>query len=414
MELSEILQLSLLFICLLLSAFFSGSETAFFSLNSLEKDLLKKKSTGKKAKFLSRMLEHPEQLLITILTGNMFVNFLFASVVDRVVEHRIPVNPSLYSIIISTFFVLIFGEMIPKNISIRHARPVTALMLPFLNFLHAAFTPIRFVLMGIERGIITFLTGKIPLEEEDIHVVMKSALNMGYQKGIVHPSELSVFESFFNFREKTANEIMIPRTRVISVELSTKLEDVIHIARQHHEEVLFPVYKKDIDHIVGYIDIQDILVYRFQLMNKPRINEILKPTHPVPQTKNLVELMQEMIQTGKKMAVVIDEYGGTAGIINFEHLIEDFLNFFYNISEPDWIKISKDVYTLPGRVKVEKLSKLLNIELKTESKTLSGLLIERLGEIPEVGTNIRIDHHTFTVKRVSRKSIQEVMVKKSS
>jgi putative hemolysin len=278
--------------------------------------------------------------------------------------------------------------------------------------LHIGLTPLRTILISIERGIISFLTGRLPQTEEDIHVIMKSALNMGFQKGIVHPSELSVFESFFNFREKTAGEIMTPRTRVQAFDISTKIEEIIAFTREHKKEKAYPIFKKDIDHIIGYINVQDILSYCFRFKEKLKINDILRPAHAVPQSKNLLDLMQEMLQSDKKIAVVIDEYGGTAGVITFELLIEDFLNFFYTVTEPDWIKVSKDVYTLPGRLRVDKLAKLLHLEFETESKTLSGLLIERLGEIPEIGTRIEVDDHLFIVKKVSKKSIQEVTVKK--
>jgi len=410
MTIELILQYLILLILIVLSGFFSGSETAFFSLNHLEKDKLKSRSKGKIKNFVNNILNNPDEFLITILTGNMFVNFLFASILDNLFETYIFVNAWLYSIIAGTMLILIFGEMTPKNIAIRHSLAFNNFAFPLLRVMHLVIKPVRVVLRRIEQSITTRISRRLK-KEEDIHVLIRSALQMGLKKGILHHSELTTIESFFQFREKNAEDVMLPRTEIIGISVDLSIDEIESNDFKKNKTNIIPVFKKDMDYIIGYIKIDDILPFKYGLHSGNKISQIIKPILPVPETKNLLELMKEMINSKKEMAVIVDEYGGTAGIVTFSHLVKNFLDFFY--PENDYIRKIKDKYILTGQMEIEKLSEIFNVDFNSESRTLGGLIIENMEEIPIPGKKIKINNIVFTVRKVVKNRISEVEARKA-
>ena len=183
-----IIRLIVLGVLLLLSAFFSGSETAFFSLNHLEKEKLLAHARGHRRSFIQKILSSPADILVTILTGNMVVNLFFASIMDVVVGEHIPRYGWLYSILIGTSLVLVFGEMTPKNMAIRHSLSFFTFSSQILRFIHVALTPVRLVLIRIERTVVAFITGRLNPEAEDTRNLISSTFQIGLQKGIIHQS----------------------------------------------------------------------------------------------------------------------------------------------------------------------------------------------------------------------------------
>ena len=173
------------------------------------------------------------------------------------------------------------------------------------------------------------------------------------------------------------------------------------------------MFKDDIDHIIGYINIRDALPYRYNLSNIKTVSSIVKPIHPVPATKNLMELLLEIMQRNCEMALVVDEYGGTAGAVTFQHLVEDFLYFFYPAKE-DYRKLDDNAYLVPGHLELEKVAQLLDVVFETESRTISGFITEQLEEIPVTGVEMRIDGLLLIVRNVSQNRILEVEVRKVS
>ena len=401
---------AVLVLLLALSAFFSGSETAIFSLNHLERDRLRRERKGK---FAIRVLDEPEQVLITILMGNMVVNLLFASLVDGVVSPYFEESTaSLYSVLIATALLLVFGEMTPKNIAIRHAVPFFTWTTSPLSYVHAVLTPIRTVLEFVQRRVVSFLSGRVREEGEDRRSLITSTLQAGLQKGLVHPSEVAAAESFLEFREKTAEDIMIPRTALRGVDVESPLAEVIGLHRAEGGRGPVLVYDGDIDHIRGYLTSRDLLAARFGVGDQVKLSAAVRSLHPVPQTKNLLVLMQEMIEQQTEIALAVDEYGGTAGVVPFRLLVEDFLQFFYPRGE-EVTATGEGGYRLPGEFRIEELEVLLGVELRTESRTVAGLMTEALQEIPGVGRTLTLAGHVFEVRRVSQKRILEVEVRKT-
>ena len=406
-----ITQLILLAVLLAFSAFFSGSETAFFSLNHLEKEKLLTNAGGTRKKFISRILSSPADILITILTGNMVVNLFFASTMDVVIGEFFGEYAWLYSILIGTLLVLIFGEMTPKNLAIRRSLSFFSFSSPILMVIHRVLTPIRFVLSKIERGVVVFITSKMKPDADDSRDLISSTFRIGLQKGIIHKTELSILESFLDFREKTAEDIMVPRTELRAVEISTSLGQLLDTIDPDGYDALMPVYRDDIDHIAGYLNIRDILPYRFGLDTRKTLSSVLKPIHPVPASKNLMELLREIMENRCEMAVVLDEYGGTSGTVTYQTLVEDFLYFIYHPRE-EFKRIGEEHFIFPGSYDLDRAAEVLNTTITAESRTISGYIIEVLEDIPEEGRELRVDDILFVVRAVSRRKILEVEVRR--
>jgi putative hemolysin len=403
-------QLILLALLLAFSAFFSGSETAFFSLNHLEKEKLLSGTRGARRSFISRILSSPAEILITILTGNMVVNLFFASMMDVFIGGFIDENAWFYSVLIGTLLVLVFGEMTPKNLAIKRSLSFFTLTSPILMIIHRGLTPIRFLLTKIERGIVSFVTSKLKPDTEDSRDLISSTFRIGLQRGIIQKSEVSILESFLDFREKTAADVMIPRAEMRAFDASMSLDELVDSVEPGYEGLL-PAYRDDIDHVVGYLNIRDLLPFRFKLETPKNLSSMLKDVHPVPESKNLMELLRDFMENRIEMALVIDEYGGTSGIVTYQTLVEDFLYFFYHPRE-DFKRIGENAYIFPGSYDLNRAAEILNTEVDAESRTISGYIIELLEDIPQKGKELRVNGLLFIVRAVSRRKVLEVEVRK--
>ncbi|MQY76034.1 MAG: DUF21 domain-containing protein [Spirochaeta sp.] len=407
----KIIILSLLLIC---SAFFSGSETAFFSLSRLEKDSLKKRSSSLLKKILARITSAPDALLITILTGNMLVN-VFASTLAEIMGDRLFRHKSeLLSIISMTLIILFFGEMTPKNLAVRHSLAFTRFSALPIYCLHILFAPARWVFHGISDWIISLFPDESSPKKEKKDTLILSAVQQGFRRGILNSSELSLFESFFSFKEKLASDVMVPRTALKGANINSTTGDLLQGLIRGDLPLIGSYiisYEKDMDHLEGYIDMRDLLNFKYGLKEQAGLKEIVKPLYTIPESKDLPDLMTEMRNMNAEIAQVVDEYGGTAGIITFQIMVESLLGHFYR-DEKDGIKeIEEHRYIISANMEIEALERLFDIELQADVRTVAGLIFLELGEIPEEGKRIEYGKLEFTILSIARNKILEVEVK---
>jgi len=410
----EILRLVIpLALLLLLSAYFSSSEAAVFSLSNLEQDSLKRRSGTRLAAVLERIFSSPDDILITILTGNMFVN-VFASTLAQLIGERIfPFETDLLSIISMTVLLLIVGEMAPKNIAVRHAQSFSRFTAVPLHYLAVLLTPLRWFFNLFNRLVNVLIPHRDSAWANE-HSIIRSAVQIGYKEGILDGSELDLVESFCDFREMQAEQVMTPRTEIFGVEVSRRISDLIRDCESmadSHGAVLLPAYDQDLDHLVGYIACRDLVPYKLNLKPDARLSQILKNALSVPATKNCAELLVEMRESNTEMAVVIDEYGGTAGIATFKDLIEQLLGYFYPSGDMKAVELAEGNFRVAGNMKIDELSELLGEEIISESRTVAGLITDTLGEIPAVGTRLVINGVEFTVNRIGKTRILEIEVR---
>jgi putative hemolysin len=305
--------------------------------------------------------------------------------------------------------------MTPKNLAVRKAQSFSRFSAVPLYYLFILLTPLRWFFNLFNRLINLLLPERDPVEQRARHSIIRSAVQIGFKEGILDRSELDLVESFCDFREKQAEEVMTPRTEITGLDVSRRISELIKdhaLMSEAGVEALLPAYEQDLDHLVGYICFRDLLPYKFRFKTDARLSEILKPAISVPASKNCAELLVELRESNREMAVVIDEYGGTAGVVTFRDLIEQLLGYFYPAGESEIVETGDGRFRVAGHLKIEELSALLEQEIPSESYTVAGLVTDTLEEIPAVGTTLVIGQIEFTVRRISKTRVLELEVRR--
>ncbi len=417
----DTIQIIVLFILLVFSAFFSASETAIFSLNYIEREklstfLLKKRGTkGRYEKFAGLLMQSPDKILITILTGNMIVN-IFASSVSEIIGYNFFKFPSpIYTIVIMSGILLVLGEMTPKNIAVRNSLAFSKFASRVLYYFHILLYPVT-VFLNLVKD---FFLSLFPVVEENEDrkkiALIKSAVSIGFSEGIINDYELKLLESFVSFRDETASDVMLPRNMIKGLEISTPISSVLKVLeknRDFRDFSLIPIYRNDLDHIAGYIDVKDLIGLKLGVENIQSISELIRPVHPVPESKKLIDLMREMKALDTGMSLIVDEYGGSAGIVTFQSLVKSIFDYFYSMEDKKITRIDERTFIVPGDTMLSYINKLLDSDLHSENKTIAGFIMEQTGNIPDKGAVIRFKNLEIEIKDVLKNRINSVIIRR--
>ena len=318
------LYLVLLIVCLLLSAFFSSSETAFISLQKIRVEHLVETNV-RGARRVSHMIERPRRLLSTILLGNNFANTAAAALATIL---AVSVWGQERGVLIATvgvtIILLIFGETTPKTIATHHAERLSLLYARPIEVISWLFTPFVFVLSWIVSGF-SKIAGGTPVprslaSEEEI----RTMISVGHKEGTVETEEAEMLHNVFDFGNRPVREVMIPRPEVICIEQGSKLTEFLSL---YSESPLsrFPVYQENMDNVIGILSVKDVLMAlaKSTINDQSVVDELVRPAYFTPETKPVRELFTEMRDKNYRMTVVVDEYGGTAGIVSLSRLVEE-------------------------------------------------------------------------------------------
>jgi putative hemolysin len=402
-------------VLLILSAFFSGSETAFFSLNSLEKDALRRQSKGKSARFVATLFARPDEILATILTGNMFVNIFASSISEAIGSELFREGARFISIGAMTVALLLIGEMTPKNLAIRHSLKLSIFSSRTLYYIHLLLRPVTAPLGAIRHAVLSLYPRSGVLDDELRNDAVLSAIRMGYQSNTIAESELRLLERFFRFREKTAADVMIPRVDCRPIDGTTFVSTLLGLIEGWREAPagsLIPLCRNDVDHITGYIRRSDLVPYRLGKDGDPRLSQLARPVHAVPSTKPLQELLDEMRDSGAEMAVVVDEYGGTEGLVGYHTVIDYLFGDFVPEGQQTVVEIDDDAYRIAGATELGDVQELLRNPLEGDARTLGGFITDRLGELPRTGASILESGYRFTIDEVDGHRVTWVRVER--
>lgn len=402
-----LIQIASLAVLLLLSAFFSGSETAFFSLNSLEKDALRRRSSGRKGRFVLLLFSQPDEILVTVLTGNMFVNIFASSIAEALGARFLKEAAELVSIVAMTLLLLIVGEMTPKNLAIRHSLRFARISATFLRVVHTGLRPISYPLGRLRHTVLSAFPKRGRDADVDQGSAVLSAIRMGYQSKTIEESELRLLERFFRFRQKTAADVMVPRVDLHPVDASISVGDLVErlgSGALGTDASLIPVFRHDVDHITGYVRRVDLIEHRLNPGSR-RLSDISMPIHAVPSSKHLRELMEEMGELGAEMSVVVDEYGGTEGVVSFPGLVAYLFEDFLPEHERAIEQTGAGRYRIAGHADVDEVAAALNVELTSPSRTIAGMILDQFGEFPEEGAEVSRAGFTFRVSGVTDRRI---------
>ena len=422
-------QILVLVILIGLNAFFAASEIAFISLNDnkIEKQA---KEGNKKAKQIQKMLESPSKFLATIQIGITLAGFLssafasdtFAGLLAPNLNNLIPIGIEAWeniSIIIITiilsFFTLVFGELVPKRLAMKNyekiafgtigiIRAIAIVTAPFVKFLTLTTNAIS-KLFGVgenEQEIVT---------EEEI----KMMVDQGEENGTIEEEEKELINNVFEFNDITVSEIMTHRTDIFAVDVNMSGEEVLQkIIEDDCKHSRIPVYEETIDEIIGILYVKDLI----KNVNKKsfKIKNIMKEAYFVSQSKLINELFRELQKNKKQIAIIVDEYGGTAGLITMEDILEEIVGDIYDEYddiEEEYEKIDDNTYILSGSMPIYDVNKLMGVEIpEVDYDTLSGYLQEELGRIPEEEENpiIETKDLIFKIEEYEDRRILKVKV----
>ncbi len=424
----------LLVVLVLLNAFFSGSEIALISLN--DKIIKKQAEEGdKKAKQLYSFLSEPSRFLATIQIGITLAGFLasaFAteSFVDDLtgllVKAGLPVAESVIRsvslvviTIILSYFTLVFGELIPKRLAMQKAEFLANIAVGPLMFLSRVTNPfVRFLTVSTNFFIKIF--GGNPAGGDDEKVTeeeIRMMMEVGEERGVIQDSEKEMIDNIFDFDNKRVSEIMTHRTNIDGIPVDSDLEYVLYVMnRDKYTRV--PVYSENLDNIVGILHVKDLLEYTQNNAKDFSLKKITRSAYFVPESKRTDELFKEMQKNKIHLAVVIDEYGGTAGIVTIEDLLEEIVgNIFdeYDVEQKDIEYLENDTYIFGGAISLDKVEEVLDEDLPVdEFDTLGGFILKLLGRIPKVDEKpvVQYENIVFRVTEMEGKRIVKVQANK--
>ena len=392
-------RLIVLIILIGINAFFASTEIAFISLNDakIEKQA---KEGNKKAKQIRKMLKEPSKFLATIQIGITLAGFLssafaadaFASELAPILEKLIPLGINVWnniSIILITlilsYFSLVLGELVPKRVAMKNPEKVAFASIGVVRLIYTITSP--FVkLLTVSTNVVSKIFGVTGTEEEIVtEEEIKMMLDVGEEKGSIEEEEKELINNVFEFNDKVASEVMIHRKDIYAIEVKSDIGDILADLKEYKYSRI-PVYEDSIDNIVGMLYIKDLLAYVY-LKKEVKIKKIMRDVYFTPENKPINDLFRELQKSKHQIAIVLDEYGGTAGLITMEDIIEELVgNIFdeYDDEEAEYEKIDDNTYRISGGVSIYDLRKILNIEDIPEGDydTLSGYLIEILGRIP--------------------------------
>lgn len=420
-------QLLFLLILTIANAFFAGAEMATVSVNKNKIKMLAENG-NKNAQLLQELLKEPTKFLSTIQVAITLSGFLasasaatsFSAPLDILMTKLgIPYGETIAIIIVTvvlSFFTLVFGELVPKRIALQKAEAISLFTVKPVLFISRLTSPF-IKLLSFSTGLVLQVLGMKAenLEENISKEEIKSMVEAGQANGVFNETEKEMINSIFEFDDILASEIMIPRTDVYSIDIDASIGEYLdELLETKHSRI--PVFEGDIDNIIGVLYIKDlILEARNKGFENVDIRSILRKPYLVPESKNIDTLFKEMQKSKKYIAILIDEYGGFSGIVTMEDLVEEVMGNIddeYDDNEPKLEKIDNHIYLVDGLYPVDELIDILNIDIVSKNhNTISGYLIDTLGEIPDnsyLDKEIKINNTIFKIKSIKENRIDKI------
>jgi gliding motility-associated protein GldE len=399
-------------ILLVLSGFFSGSETALLSLNKLR--LRKLVDEGhKNATVLETLLKHPNKMLAAILVGNNLVNVAIAAIMTSLAIDLFGSTGVGVATGIATLLILVFGEIFPKSFATKNAERLSLWVARPIQITVILFSPIVKV-FSIFTDIILKMTGgekRYPFVSEE---ELKLLMDLGAEEGVIEEEEKEMIRGVFEFGDTMVREIMTQRTDMNRVDVNKSFSEVIEfVIETGHSRI--PVYDKTIDNIIGILYAKDLLQAKAD-KKKFDLKKSVRPAYFVPETKNLDDLFREMRTKKVQIAIVLDEYGGTAGLVTLEDLLEEIVGEIadeYDVDEHPVQIIDENTIVVDAKMPIDEVSDLLKIKLEKDGQeSIGGLVFSLFDRIPKENDTITAEGLIFTVDEMIGKRILKVKIRK--
>lgn len=403
-------------ILLICSALISGSEVAFFSMSPGEKDLMKE-SKSKSHDVIKDLLLIPDKLLATILIANNFINvgiiilstYLFHQTVNF---ENIPLLGFLIQVVLITFTLLLFGEILPKIYASNYTLSVAEVMARPLYLLSKFFTPISSILIRST----SIVNKQMAKRNKNISIdELSQALELTSDEDISEDKD--ILEGIIKFGSTDVDQIMTPRTDVVSIEFSISFDKVIQaITESGYSRI--PVYKETFDNVEGILYVKDLIPH----IDKPKTfkwQSLIRPSFFIPENKKIDDLLKEFQKSKVHMAIVVDEYGGTSGLITLEDILEEIVGDIIDEFDEDdqlFTKINETTYIFDGKTQLNDFFRINSLDnhfldkIKGEADTLAGLLLEMKGDFPKMHEKLTFKNIDFIVEAVDKRRIKKIKI----
>lgn len=428
---SLILKLVLLFVLILVNAFFAMSELAVISLNDNKIEKMAEDG-NKKAKKIVKLTENSSRFLSMIQIGVTLAGFLtsasasttFAEMLTAKVMQAWPALPQniingvsvVLITIVTSYFSLVLGELVPKKIAMQASEKISFKIVGILLFFSKIFSPLVKVLAVSTNAVVRLLGFNPHADEETVtEEEIRMMVDVGGEKGVIEDVQKEMINNIFEFDDLDAGDTMTHRTDMVAVEVNDPLQEVINVSVENGYSRI-PVYEDDQDNIIGIVYIKDLLEYVGKKLPNKTLRDIMRKPLYVPESKVCGDLFKEMTEKRTQMAVVVDEYGGTAGIVTLEDIIEAIVGNIqdeYDDEDEEISKIDETTFTIDGVTNLEEIEELTGVEIPEGSyDTLAGFIIKNLGFLPQEGEIYEVIYENlkFTVLEVDERRIEKVRV----
>lgn len=409
----NVLQIVLLVFLLLGSGFFSASETALMSLSKIRIRYMEDEGV-KGAKLVSSLIEKSSDLLSSILVGNNIVNIAATSVSTSLFISIFGAQGVAVATAVMTVLVLVFGEITPKTIAANSPEKIALIVSKPINFIMKIVKPIVWVfnlltgiifkIMGIDNnGVKPFIT-----EEE-----LKTMVNVSHEEGVLEMEEREIINNVFQFGDMQAKEAMVQRLDMVAVNIEDTYDEIIELFKSEKLSRL-PVYQESIDDIVGILNVKDIIFLDDEEIENFDIKDYIREAFFTYEFKKITQLLEEMKKEKSQMAIVVDEYGGTAGLLTIEDLVEVIVGDIddeYDEEEEEIVKISDNEYLVEGSTKIIDVNETLGINLESEEfDSIGGFIIGYLKRIPEESELIEVENVKFNIESIDKNRINKIRI----
>lgn len=407
---SDVIQLIILLVLLFLSAFFSSAETAMTTVNRIRIRSLADDGNAR-AKTLLKITDDPAKFLSAILIGNNIVNLSAASLTTSLAYG---LGGSMVAIAsgILTLLILLFGEITPKTMATIHSEKISLLYAPVINIFIRLMTPVIFIVNGLANIILRIIhidpnANTNVMTENDLRTIV----DVSHEDGVIESEEKEMINNVFDLGDAKAKDVMVPRVHVTFADVNSTYDELIDIFREDKFTRL-PIFEDTTDNVIGTINMKDLLLYD----NKKdfHLRDILREAYFTYEYKNISELLLEMRESSFNIAIVLDEYGETAGLITLEDLLEEIVGEIrdeYDDNEEDFIQeIGPHEYLVEGSTNLEEINDRLDLDLSSDDyDSVGGLIIEHLDRLPEAGDEITTeDGIRMIVEKLDKNRIEQV------
>ena len=416
-------------VCLVLSAFYSGSETALVSVNKFRISQLVE-SENAKASIVHRLVESPQRMLALTLVGTNLANVLIAQFGEGLVARGLPnLAVSLQGLIATagiTTLLLIFGEILPKTIFRVKADVLTLRYAYLLRLSEIALAPLIFLAQTLTQFIVKLTdrgasTPSPDAQREELRLLA----TMGERSGNLHTDQRRMIHSLLNLQNRTVAQVMVPLVDIVAIEKNIKCEDFLQIAAESGFSRI-PVYEEQIYNIVGIVNLLDVIYNNVESEANSNHNEepdtlpntiepFIRTVLHVPESKNINDLLKEIQHTRHTMVFAVDEYGGTVGLVTIEDLVEEIVGEFADERDaPEFIRlITPQILECDARTEVDLLEEHYGLAIpEGDYETVAGYILDRTGTIPEIGTELDLDDSIITVIDADARAIRKIRIRR--